>query len=297
MTPPLAAIDSAPSVLGEGPFWSERDEALFWVDVVGRLVFRYRPGAGPAETRQLPFAPSAILPHAQGGFLLVTKKGMALFDFDSGSLESIPVPLVDFSQEVFNDAACDRMGRLWVGTRDKDVSEPKGRLYRVDPDLAMSVHGEGYTVSNGIAFSPDFRRMYHVDSRPGQIHAYDYDMADGTITGRSVFLDYAGGAHGDGHPDGCTVDAEGGLWVAEVEGWRIARYLDDGSLDQVIETPFRKPTSVMFGGRDLATLFITSMQFRLSESELAEQTLAGRVLATDVGIRGLPEPVFGAARL
>ncbi|TVR07183.1 MAG: SMP-30/gluconolactonase/LRE family protein [Salinarimonadaceae bacterium] len=290
----LEAIDAPPSALGEGPFWSVRDNALFWVDVVGRLIFRYRPGAGAAETRQLPYAPSAILPFAKGGFLLVTKKGMALFDFDSGAVDSVPVPLVDFSQEVFNDAACDRMGRLWVGTRDKNLAEPKGRLYRMDPDFSMSVHGAGYTVSNGITFSPDSRLMYHVDSRPGRIHLYDYDLASGEITGRSIFLEYAHETHGHGHPDGCTVDADGGLWVAEVEGWRVARYLPDGGLDRVIDTPFRKPTSVMFGGDDLATLFVTSMQFGLSETELAEQVLAGRVLAADMGVRGLPEPMFGA---
>jgi sugar lactone lactonase YvrE len=282
-------------VLGEGPFWSERDSALFWVDVVGRKIFKHTPNAGPAESRDLPYAPSAIIPRAQGGFLLVTKQGMALFDFDSGTLETLAVPQIDFSQEIFNDAACDRYGRLWVGTRDRNVAEPKGCLYRMEADFTMTRQVEGLVVSNGIAWSPDSKRMYHADSRPGSVFVYDYDLATGSIEDRRVLIDYAADAHTQGHPDGCTVDAEGGLWVAEVEGWRIARYTPGGELDRVVQMPFAKPTSVMFGGRRLDTLFITSMQFRLSEEELSQQTLAGRVLALEAGVRGLPEPTFGAA--
>lgn len=281
-------------MLGEGPFWSAREAALFWVDVVGRKIFNHKPDAGPAESRDLPYAPSAIIPRAEGGFLLVTKQGMALFDFDSGTLETLPVSLIDFSQEIFNDAACDRHGRLWVGTRDRKVAEPKGCLYRIEPDLTMTRQAEGLIVSNGIAWSPDSRRMYHADSRPGSVFVYDYDLATGSIENRRVLIDYTADAHSQGHPDGCTVDAEGGLWVAEVEGWRIARYSSEGELDRVVQMPFRKPTSVMFGGGKLDTLFITSMQFGLSDQELSEQPLAGRVLALDVEVPGLLEPMFGA---
>jgi len=290
----LYTIDSPASVLGEGPFWSQRDAALYWVDVVGRKVFKYRPDGGPAEVRDLPFAPSALIPRNEGGFLLVTKQGMASFDFESGKLETIPVPLIDFSQEIFNDAGCDRHGRLWVGTRDRNVTEPKGCLYRMDADFTMTRQAEGFVVSNGIAWSPDSKRMYHADSRPGCVYVYDYDLATGSIENRRIFIDYTTQAHTQGHPDGCTVDAEGGLWVAEVEGWRIARYSPEGELDRAVEMPFAKPTSVMFGGDELETLYITSMQFRLSDEELAEQTLAGRVLALDAGVRGLPEPLSGA---
>jgi sugar lactone lactonase YvrE len=271
-----------------------RDAALFWVDVVGRKIFRYKPDGGPAESRDLPFAPSAIIPRKDSGFLLVTKQGMALFDFDSGTLETIPVWQIDFSQEIFNDAACDRFGRLWVGTRDRNVAEPKGCLYRMEADFTMTRQSEGLTVSNGIAWSPDSKRMYHADSRPGSVFVYDYDLATGSIENRRVLIDYTAEAGAQGHPDGCTVDAEGGLWIAEVEGWRIARYSPEGELDRAIQMPFAKPTSVMFGGSRLETLFVTSMQFRLSEEELSEQTLAGRVLALDAGVQGLPEPAVGA---
>lgn len=268
---------------------------LYWLDVVGKAIFRFDPATGHVRTRQLPYAPSAIVPREDGGLLLVTKKGMALLDDFGAPPQSVPLPDIDFSKEVFNDAACDASGRLWVGTRDFNVREPKGRLFRVDTGLAIKQQDEGFVVSNGIAWSPDGRTLYHVDSRPGRVYAHDFDMATGTIHNRRVFLDYPS-MDVAGHPDGCTVDAEGGLWIAEVEGWRVARYWPDGSPDREIKLPFKKPTSVMFGGAGLDQLFITSMQFRLTDQELLDQPLAGSLLVAELGVKGLPEPAFRLGR-
>lgn len=291
----FTTVDAPACVLGEGPMWSDRDEALYWVDIVAKRIFRFRPSDGDVAIRELPFAPSAIVPRKAGGLLLITKKGMAILESFEGALESIAVPMIDFTREVFNDAACDQAGRLWIGTRDINAKEAKGRLYRIDANFDVTAHAEGLVISNGIAFSPDGRTMYHVDSRPGRVDAYDYDPDRGTIGGKRLFLDYAqlGTA---GRPDGCTVDAEGGLWVAEVEGARLARYTPDGRLDREVTLPVSKPTSVMFGGPGHRTLFATSMQFGLSQAELEEQHLAGCLFALDVGVAGLPEPLFAGTR-
>ena len=291
--PAITAIVAPPTILGEGPMWSVRDQALYWIDISGRRVLRHKPSTGLTETRDLPYAPGGIFDHAEGGQLLVTKKGLARFDFDSGALTSIKLTGVDFSIEVFNDGACDKMGRLWVGTRDLEVTNPRGSLYSLSHDYTVTHHSSGFVVSNGIAFSPDGRTLYHTETRPGRIDACDFDLASGTIANRRPLIVYALGD--PAHPDGCTVDAEGGIWVAEVGASRISRYRPDGSLDRSIELPITRPTSVMFGGPDLATLYITSMRFRLSEEDLRQQPLAGCLLAVDVGVRGLPEPMFGGA--
>lgn len=271
--------------------WSVRDQALHWIDVVGKRAFRLRPPHNQVETRELPYAPSGVFPHVGGGLLLVTKKGMALFDFDSGKLETIPMPTVDFTAEVFNDGGCDRLGRLWIGTRDLQVKEPTGGLYRMEPDYSLTRQASGFVVSNGLAWAPDGKTFYHVDSRPGRIDVCDFDLAAGTVANRRVFLDYH--AAGGPHPDGCAVDAEGGLWVAEIDAWRVARYTPDARFDREIKLPVSKPTSVMFGGKDLATMYITSMRFRLTDKALQAQPLAGSLFAVDARVKGMPEPAFG----
>jgi sugar lactone lactonase YvrE len=287
----IEPIEAPATTLGEGPMWSARDGVLYWIDIVAKRLLR-RDTSGRVTTRELPYAPGALFPRAGGGLLLVTKKGLALMDSFEGEVKSVPVPLVDFTAEIFNDGKCDASGRLWIGTRDIHGKDPKGCLYRIDPDLSMTRHATGFVVSNGMAFSPDGRILYHVDTGPpALIYRYDFDQAAGTVSNRRVFLDYR--TIGKARPDGCTVDAQGGLWVAELDVGRIARYTPDGRLDRVIDMPIKRPTSVMFGGLDFGTLYITSMRFGLSEKDLADQPLAGALLTVDAGVNGLPEPEFG----
>ncbi len=287
----IKPVDAPLTVLGEGPTWCAREECLYWIDIVGRRVLRLRHATGRVDTADLPYAPSAVIPRTEGGLLLITKKGMATLDFDTQELQSLPVPLVDFSREVFNDAKCDAAGRIWVGTRDLHGKDPNGSLFRLDPDMRMTRHTRGLVVSNGMDWSPDGCTFYHVETNPGRIDAYDFDVATGTLSNRRIFVDYA--AKKPAIPDGCTMDAEGGLWVAELNDSHLRRYAPDGSLDRAIHLPLSKPTSVMFGGPHLETLYVTSMQFGLSPEELARQPLAGALLAVDVGVRGRPQSYFG----
>jgi L-arabinonolactonase len=154
---------------------------------------------------------------------------------------------------------------------DFNIRDAVGALYRVDPDLGVHRMDVGITLSNGIAWSPDDRTMYYCDSRPGRIYAYDYDLATGTIGNRRLFVDFKGRK---GRPDGCTVDAEGGLWVAEISASQVVRFDPSGKEEFALRLPVSRPTSVMFGGSDLRTLFITSMKHGLSAEELAREPQA-----------------------
>ena len=98
--------------------------------------------------------------------------------------------------------------------------------------------------------------------------------------------------NGDGLPDGLTVDAEGGVWCAQWDGWRVSRFLPDGKLDRVLEMPVPRPTSVAFGGADLRTLYITSASVDLPRARLKEAPLSGSLFACRPGQRGLVEPRF-----
>jgi sugar lactone lactonase YvrE len=144
-------------------------------------------------------------------------------------------------------------------------------------------------MSNGIGWSPDNRTMYFADSRPGQVWCYDFDVERGETGDRRMFLDYAGRS---GRPDGLTFDAEGYLWVAEVEAHRIARYDPAGKLERTIEMPISRPTSVMFGGPNLQSLLITSMRLGLSAEQAAKEPLAGATFMVETEAKGLPEPKF-----
>jgi len=285
--PPIRLASASRAIVAEAPIWCAEDQALYWIDGQRRVIFRLRDGE--TRERELPFRPSCLARHAEGGFVIGYKKGLGRFDFDSGRDAPWPVAGVDFREVSFNDGACDAAGRLWIGTRHMHASEAVCSLYRIGADLVVKPMRGGLTVSNGIAFSPDGRVMYHADSRPGAIFAYAFDVAGGTIGASRRLLDYVGLGY---RPDGCTVDSEGFLWVAEIDGSRIARYTPDGALDRRIALPVSKPASLAFGGPDLRTLFVTTISYGLDAAALAAQPWAGCVLALEPGVTGRPEPAF-----
>lgn len=287
----IACVVDGKNTLGEGPHWHHAAGRLIWVDIIGTKVCRLDPATGDVETWDCPKRVSAAVPWTDDRLLIALEDGIASLDLTSGAVE----PLADIEADVvgtrLNDAKCDRAGRFWVGSMDEAEESTKGDLYRVDADLSVHRMDVPVTVSNSLCWSPDDAVLYVSDSPARTIYRHAFDAASGTIGPRQVFAR----TEGDGFPDGSTVDAEGYLWNAEWDGWRITRYAPDGSVDRHIGLPVQRPTCLAFGGADLRTLYLTSARTDLSEEDLASQPQAGGVFALDVGVAGLPEPTFGAS--
>lgn len=279
-------------VLGEAPVWDPVSARLSWVDCDRKQMFRLDPESGDISTFDLPGYPGSYAFCPDNKLLIAYRTSLALVDLESGDHRVIETPMIDFSKARFNDGACDRAGRFWLGTMHKAMSEPVGALYRVDPDLSIRQMAESVTVSNGIAFSPDNKVMYHTDSRSAVIYAYDFDLESGAISNRRVFADF-GGRHE--RPDGCTIDRDGCLWTAMLGGGRVVVLDPTGREVRSVPLPTTRPTSLCFGGPSLDTLYVTSMQHSLSEEQLAAQPDAGCVFAFPGIGRGLPEPYFAGA--
>jgi sugar lactone lactonase YvrE len=170
------------------------------------------------------------------------------------------------------------------------MRSPSGALHRIDPDRTWHRVVDGITVPNSLAWSPDGRRMYFADTPSRVILVYDFDPDAGLPRAPRVFARVPEGA---GYPDGATVDAEGCLWSAHWDGWRVTRYAPDGRVDRVVELPVQRPTSCAFGGEALDVLYVTSASTRLRPDELARGPDAGGLFAVEACVRGLPEPRFG----
>lgn len=275
--------------LGEGPVWDHRTGQVTWFDVVNRILHRRDAAGRNGSDTALARMPGCLALREGGGLLLASRNGIALSDSPEGPFRDIDPGPLDFSVERINDGSTDRRGRFWFGTFSPRVTEGAGGLYRLDPDLSVRKMDDGVTMSNGISWSPDDRTLYFADSRPGQIYRYAFSPETGEIGPRQVFLDYR---DRPGRPDGCTVDAEGYLWVAEVGAGRVARYDPEARLERTIPLPVSRPTSVAFIGQDLGTLLITTMRLGLSDEEKAGQALAGGTFVVQPGAAGLPEPLF-----
>ena len=278
------------ALLGEGPVWSTRDAALYWVDILTPAVHCYRPDTGTNTETKLGAMASIAIPKASGGLLLATPGGLLGFDVETRQSSVFVHPEADRPSNRYNDGKCDRMGRLWIGSMDMGAAPNRGHLYRVDPDGRWKKMDSGFTVSNGLGWSPDNRRMYFTDSFRRTVYQYDFDLRSGEITNRRPFIMLG---PNEGTPDGLTVDDQGCLWMAVWDAWCLVRFSPEGQEMQRIRVPVPRPTSCCFGGSNLDTLFVTSASVRLSQETLDTAPLSGSVFAMRFpGVRGLPETMF-----
>lgn len=285
----VSVVLRAQAQIGEGPVWDARSQRLYWVDIVGQQLHVFNPADGTNTTHTCPDIVTSVSPRAGGGVLLTLRRSFALFDEKTGQFDTIADVEADMPGNRFNDGKTDRRGRHWAGTMgDVDWNHPIGNLYRFGADRKPVRVAEKICCSNGIAWSPDDRTMYFCESFAYVIHAYDFDAVSGAIENRRTFAT----VDAVSFPDGITVDAEGFLWCAQPVFGRIVRYDPAGRIERIIELPVSRGTSLMFGGPDLSTLYITTMRTTLSEQQLSEEPLAGSLLAITPGVRGLAETPF-----
>jgi sugar lactone lactonase YvrE/DNA-binding IclR family transcriptional regulator len=286
----VRCVSQVRSLLGEGPMWSPRDNALYWVDIFTPSVHRYDAATGADSETPLGTMASLVVPKASGGLLVATPGGLMALDLSTRRLTPFCHPEAGRPNVRYNDGKCDRRGRLWVGSMDMGAAANRGHLFCVEGNGSWRQVDTGFTVPNGMGWSPDNRSMYLTDTYRQTIYRYDFDLASGTVGNRQALITIPAS---DGKPDGLTVDDQGCLWVALWDAWQIARYSPDGQLMQRVRVPVPRPTSCCFGGDNLDTLFITSASLRLDEAQLASAPLSGSLFALSLpDARGLPEATF-----
>jgi sugar lactone lactonase YvrE len=281
----IAAISAERALLGEGALWDPREEAFYWVDIKGRAIHRYAPATG--TTRSLPTAePVGFVALRQAGRELVAgfKSGVVFIDFKTGSVTPFASPEPDRPNNRLNDGKAGPDGALWAGTMDDTERSATGWLYRIGPDASIARKDGPYVVTNGPAFSPDGRVLYHTDTTGRTIYAFDHE--EGQLSNKRVFLCFE---EGWGHPDGMTTDRDGFLWVAHWGGARVTRFAPDGRVARVIPVPAVQVTNCAFGDTGLDALYITSAAIG---RDAKAEPLAGAVFRCEPGVRGLPPNLF-----
>ncbi len=275
--------------LGESALWDDRRARLYWVDITGQRIFARDWAGGPTRALPVPSTVGSVGLRADGGLLAALRHAIAFCDVDSGTLETVRVVEEDLAGNRFNDGAVDPGGRFWFGSMDLTETNPTGSFYCLHPDATVTRAFGDIICSNGPAWSPDGRTVYHVDSARKLVSAYDFDPDTGEVGEGRVFVSDEGR---DWHPDGVTVDAEGFVWNCKWDGARVVRYAPNGTVDRVLHVPVPRPTRCAFVGPDLTALAVTSARIGLDAGTLADAPLSGQVLLLDPGARGLPTPRF-----
>ncbi|MBB3019674.1 sugar lactone lactonase YvrE [Microvirga lupini] len=277
--------------LGECPVWSVEEQALYFVDIKGRALHRFVPATGAHCTFSMPEEIGCVGLRKGGGFIAGFRSGLWLLDASGNRVKKLTDNPEDQRTSRFNDGRVDPAGRFLAGTIDEPKERAKAHLYRYD-SRGLDTLATGLLTSNGVAFSPDGRTLYHADTPTFTVWRYAYDPATGEATDRTLFVRLQPTETDRGRPDGAAVDAEGCYWTALFEGGRIQRYSPEGRMLAEYPVQARCPTMVCFGGPDLKTLYVTSARTGRPQDELAEFPHSGSLFTMRVDVPGLPEYEF-----
>lgn len=286
---PFHCVLDSKASLGECPVWSAAEQVLYWVDINAPSLNRFDPVTGRNTPMPMPESIGCFALRRDGGFVVALRGGFWLAQPDGTLTRKVADAPYEQSHHRFNDGRCDASGRLLAGTMNEKRDANTAALYRLDPDFTLTRVLAGMTISNGLAFSPDGRTMYHADTPTQIIHGFDYDQASGTPSNQRVFARFTE----DGErPDGAAVDSEGCYWIAFYRGGKVQRIAPDGRIRNEFPVPAMCPTMCAFGGHDLTTLYVTSARQMRDTEELARLPQSGGVFAMAVDVPGLPEPAF-----
>ncbi len=276
--------------LGECPVWSVSEQVLWFVDILAPALHRFDPQSGEHRSVSVAEHIGCFGLNEEGGFVAALRSGVCMLDKQGNITQRIAPNPGEAERSRFNDGRVDRFGRFWCGSLWEPQDRNGGKLCRLDENLTLTVEANDIMISNGLAFSPDDRWMYHTDTPNGVLYRYPVDEK-GDIGPREVLQRFK--QEEGGLPDGAAIDSEGFYWAAMFDGSRVIR-LDprNGQIVDEISLPVRWPTMVAFGGADLKTLYITSSREGRSDQELSQYPQSGDLFAVRVNVAGLPEPTF-----
>lgn len=272
-------------ILAEAPRWDAATGTMSWVDIeAGRLIVaRPQPDAQVDILRTLDVDGTIGCAFRLGDarFLLALGRrlGFATAVGDvTTSRELLP------EGQRFNDGVIDPAGRLIVGSVAvaKDGPHEGNLLLRLEHDGSVETLDDDLGLSNGLAFAPDGRTLYSVDSARHTIFARDYDYETGEVGKRRVFAEVT-----DAEPDGLAVDANGDLWVALWGGGALRRLGADGSVQEEVEIGVPHVTALAFIGSQLNHALVTTASRDLDSEGLAAHPDAGKVFIADLGVTGI----------
>jgi len=272
------------ALLGEGPSWDTRRKVLYWVDILEKKVYMYNPVTDINYVIELDQYVGTVAPTESGNLILALQHGFFTMDLNTKQLTKIVDPEERIPDNRFNDGKCDVRGRFWAGTMSLKDVQGAGNLYRLDDDHNVKTIIQNVTISNGIAWRPDNKIMYHIDTPTRQVAAYDFEVETGAIRNKRVVIEIP---EEMGSPDGMTVDEEGMLWVAKWGGFQVGRWNPNtGELIDSVGVPAPLVTSCSFGGENMDELYITTARVGLNNDTLQKYPKAGGLFRIKTDVKG-----------
>ncbi len=271
-------------ILGEGPLWHEGRKCCYWVDIEGCTLYEFDWITHQTRTWKFDGKVSLVVKGTGNQLILTLDSSLIRFDPKSAQIQKIiDVENISLGNRC-NDGSVDSSGRLWVGTMSAQHEKEKGALYCVDTDLKIRKKLTNVSISNGIAWSLDNKRLYYIDSPTQVVQSFLFDETSGEIMFEKNIVNIPAEM---GSPDGMAIDEEGMLWIAHWGGFGVYRWDPrNGKLLSKIELPVPQVSSCAFVGDDLDYLLITTARENFSEKDINQYPQSGDVFLAKVNTRG-----------
>jgi len=281
----IRAISEVTSDLGEGPIWSANTNSVTWTDITQNTFHTADIDTGKTMSFGVPSMVGAIAHSKDGGYIAATQKGFARIGVD-GKYSPLHSFLPDDMR--MNDGKVDPSGRFWAGSMALSFEKGRGSLYVLEKDNSYRSILDDITLSNGMGWSPDAQYFYYVDSIPGVLKRFDYDLYTGHISNPKDLITFDSSS---GIPDGMSMSSDGKIVIALWDGGRIEIYEPSGEKVSEITLGVSRPTSCTFAGPNRDILIVSTASQGIDR---ADEPLAGKILAvTGTGLSGLPTQQYG----
>ena len=281
----IRAISEVTSDLGEGPIWSADTNSVTWTDITQNTFHTADIDTGKTMSFGVPSMVGAIAHSKDGGYIAATQKGFARIGVD-GKYSPLHSFLPDDMR--MNDGKVDPSGRFWAGSMALSFEKGRGSLYVLEKDKSYRSILDDITLSNGMGWSPDAQYFYYIDSVPGVLKRFDYDLHTGQISNPKDLITFDSSS---GIPDGMSMSSDGKIVIALWDGGRIEIYEPSGEKVSEITLGVSRPTSCTFAGPNRDILIVSTASQGINR---ADEPLSGKILAvTGTGLIGLPTRRYG----
>lgn len=270
--------------LGEGPLWHPTRQQMFWFDIHGSALHTMEDGVSRAFQFDENVSAAGWIDDTH--LFVASESRLFRFNVETGAQEDVIGLEADNPDTRSNDGRGDPWGGFWIGTMSKQDPGPVGTIYRYFKGELTPLFA-GLTIPNAICFAPDRSYANFCDTADNLMKRVRLNEDGWPIGTPEVWLDLSGEPFG---ADGAVIDADGNLWNAQWNGWRVACYAPDGTLLHDIAVPGAHSSCPAFGGADLTTLFCTTAGGRVSDADRERSPDNGKLFYLDNVAKGQAEP-------
>ncbi|QWF84540.1 6-deoxy-6-sulfogluconolactonase [Amycolatopsis sp. CA-230715] len=270
----------------ECPRW--RDGRIWFSDFYTHRVCSATEGGGDLRVEaEVPHQPSGLGWLPDGRLLIVSMRDRRLLRREPDGTLATHADLSGHAAGHLNDMVVDARGRAYVGNFGFDLMggapiEPTN-LLRADPDGTVTEVATDLGFPNGSAITGDDVLLVG-ETFANRVSAFDITV-DGALANRRTWAAFS--EPSNVAPDGCCLDAEGALWIADATGNRVVRAQRGGTILEEIH-PGTGVFACMLGGEDGCTLFLCTAPDFVEEARKAAREAALLAVRVDVPRAGLP---------